>query len=158
MGIGSLYEYFPGKEAIVAAMVQNLIEEHMKTLNQELASAHNNEFDQAMRHWIGTLYELVMRKKKLLQELMFEMPYSTKLIPMPFLQQQLLQLVMKGADRSREQYRISVTPEILFLIASTTAGTLFGLAFAPTFGSNNDKILDELSATIIRWLTKTNPS
>lgn len=154
VGIGSLYEYFPGKEAIVAAMTQNLIEGHMSILNQELVSINDLDFEKAMRHWIGTLYGLVINNKKLLHELIFEVPYNNKLIPIPFLQQQLLQLVMKGAARSHEQYEISTTPETLFLITSTTAGTILGLAFSPQFGMASDKILDELSATVIGWLLK----
>lgn len=153
VSIGSVYEYFPGKEAIVAAMARDLLERNLHRLHGELGRQHRNDFAVAMRYWIGTLYRLVVENKKLLQVLIFEVPYSFKLIPLASLQLELLQVVMKGAARSEAQYRISATPEVLYLIASTTAGALLSLAFAPPPGLQVEKILDELSQRILHWLT-----
>lgn len=154
VSIGSVYEYFPGKEAIVATMIQDLLERNLKKLHGELASKHNNDFDRAMRHWIGTLFKLVQENREILRVLIFEVPYSFKVIPLARLQMELFQVVMKGAARSQEQYRISAKPEVLFLISSLTAGSLLTLAFAQPAGLPNEKILDELAARIVRWLVE----
>ncbi|MEM7582312.1 MAG: BatA domain-containing protein [Acidobacteriota bacterium] len=57
VSIGSVYEYFPGKEAVVTAMVRELIESYFKKLKSEITSKHNNNYETAMRHWIGLLFK-----------------------------------------------------------------------------------------------------
>lgn len=95
VSIGSVYEYFPGKEAIVATMARAMLESNMDKLYSELSSKHDNDFETAMRHWIGTLFELVKSNKKILQALIFEAPYIWKLFPINNLQVQLLQVALK---------------------------------------------------------------
>lgn len=158
VSIGSVYEYFPGKEAIVATMARAMLESNMDKLYSELSSKHDNDFETAMRHWIGTLFELVKSNKKILQALIFEAPYIWKLFPINNLQVQLLQVALKGAARSRDQYRIMVRPEVLYLISSLTAGTLFNLAFAPPPGLKSNLVLDELTARILDWLKDGSPA
>lgn len=154
VSIGSVYEYFPGKEAIVAAMVEDLLARNLSRLDAELGTRHNNSFDKAMRHWVGTLFRLVQENRALLQVLVFEVPYAMRLVPASTLQRQLLGVVMKGAARSRQQYRILPRPEVLYLIASLTAGALLSLAFAPPPGLHAEAILDELAARIVAWLVE----
>lgn len=154
VSIGSVYEFFPGKEAIVATMVQSMLDSHLQKLHGELSSRHDNDFNKAMRYWIGTLYKLVLENKRMLQVMLFEVPYSSKLVSADKLQMALFQVVMKGAARSREQYQVSTKPEVLFLISSSTIGTLLSLAFSPPTGLDSEKVLDQLSEKITGWLVE----
>lgn len=152
VSIGSVYEYFPGKEAVVTAMVRELIESYFKKLKSEITSKHNNNYETAMRHWIGLLFKLVQENKRLLQVLLFEVPYSLRIVPVDSIKAELFTLVMQGAARSQNQYKLNVTPEVLYLISTTTAGTLTGLVFAPSPHIESEKVLNELSNKIVAWM------
>lgn len=152
VSIGSVYEYFPGKEAIVASMTKALIDTHLKKLHTTLGAQHDNDFETAMRHWVGTLYHLLKKNKKILQALIFEVPYFFQLFSINNLQLEVLQVVLKGAARSQTQYQVAVKPEVLYLICNLTGGTLFSLVFAPMPGLDSQHVLDELTARILKWL------
>jgi AcrR family transcriptional regulator len=49
VSVGSLYQYFPGKEALVAAVIDRHRQEIMQTVRGELADAMNQPVEQAVR-------------------------------------------------------------------------------------------------------------
>ncbi|AUM11131.1 TetR/AcrR family transcriptional regulator [Ketobacter alkanivorans] len=154
VSVGSLYEYFPGKEAVVAAMVRDMADRYFQTLKSEITAKHNNSYENAMRHWVGLLFNLVQENKRLVQVLVFDVPYSFKIIPFDTITTEFFNIVMKGAARSQNQYKLEVTPEILYLISTTTAGTLTGLVFAPSPYVDKERVLDQLANKIAAWMTQ----
>lgn len=53
MSIGSLYQYFPGKEALVAALVDRHNQEIMQLVRGELAEAANQPMQDAVRRLVA---------------------------------------------------------------------------------------------------------
>ncbi|MDR6536589.1 TetR/AcrR family transcriptional regulator [Variovorax soli] len=57
VSIGSLYQYFPGKEALVAAVIERHQEEIMQVVRSELAQAAALPVDEAMRKFVAVALE-----------------------------------------------------------------------------------------------------
>src|SRR5690348_14423654 len=53
VSVGSLYQYFPGKEALVAAVIEQHQREIMRTVRGELAAIAAEPIDQAMRKLVA---------------------------------------------------------------------------------------------------------
>jgi len=57
VSIGSLYQYFPGKEALVAAVIERHQKEIMQVVRSELAQAAALPMDEAMRKFVAVALE-----------------------------------------------------------------------------------------------------
>jgi len=53
VSIGSLYRYYPSKEALVAAVIERHQQEIMQTVRSELARASTEPLDKAMRQFVA---------------------------------------------------------------------------------------------------------
>ena len=75
VSIGSVYEYFPGKEAMVAAVATQLVEVMLAEMQSALLRAERLAFEPAMRHWIESLYKISCAQHQLLKVLLFQVPF-----------------------------------------------------------------------------------
>ncbi|MZR64415.1 TetR/AcrR family transcriptional regulator [Alcanivorax sp. DP30] len=155
VSIGSLYEYFPGKEAIVARLCGALLADVSSTLNARLELTDSREdVHRAMRHLIGALHGLVRQHRKLLRVLIFQVPFIQQLPSAQKLQLELLRVAEKGLQKSRQHYRLSVSPSTLYLMATSTAGSLLHLVLMAPPGLETEVVLDDLAARMADWLEK----
>jgi AcrR family transcriptional regulator len=75
VGVGSVYEYFPSKETIVAEVVRNLVDD----LARELAAGASYPISEGpeawIRRWVHAMFEAVGARRDLLRTLFDEVPY-----------------------------------------------------------------------------------
>ncbi len=153
VSIGSVYEFFPGKEAIVARLADNLLADVSSTLNARFERTDSREdLHRAMRHLIGALHALMYQHRKLLKVMLFQVPFVQHLPSAQALQQELLQAVLTGLQKSREHYQLSVSASSLYLMATSTAGSLLHLVLMAPPGVDPDAVLDDLSDKMADWL------
>ena len=53
VSVGSLYQYFPGKEALVAALIDRHNQEVMQVVRGELAQAMTNRWSRRYADWFA---------------------------------------------------------------------------------------------------------
>lgn len=153
VSIGSVYEYFPGKEAIVARMADDLLAEVTATLNARLERTDSRQdMREAMRHLIRALHALVSQHRRLLEVILFQVPFVQQLPSAQQLQSDLLNVAVNGLQKSREHYRLSVTPSTLYLMATSTAGCLLHLVLMKPPGLEIEMVLDDLAGRMADWL------
>ncbi|EKF73531.1 TetR family transcriptional regulator [Alcanivorax hongdengensis A-11-3] len=153
VSIGSLYEYFPGKEAIVARLAEELLAETTAMLHQRLALTDNrNDLPVAMRHFLGALYSLMHKHRRLLRVLVFQVPYMQQLPATRQLQQELQQVLQTGLQKTRQHYQQTVAPTTLYLMATSTAGTLLHLVLMAPARMEHGPVLDALAQRLATWV------
>ena len=57
VSIGSLYQYFPGKEPLVAAVIERHQQQIMQTVRSELTQVSTQPLDKAMRKFVAVAVE-----------------------------------------------------------------------------------------------------
>jgi AcrR family transcriptional regulator len=153
VSIGSVYEYFPGKEAIVAKIVDKLVTGATARLHEQLArDVDNDDYEHAMHLWLELLYTIFHDNRQLLRVLIFQVPFIYNLPNIALLRQELLGIVIEGAFKTRNHYRIAASKERLYLISTTAAGALLHLALNTPPGIDHKKVIEELSYRTAHWL------
>jgi AcrR family transcriptional regulator len=79
VSVGSLYQYFPGKEAMVAAVIERHNEELMQVVRGTLAQAATLPLEQAVRQLVGAAIEAHRVDPKLHRVLAEQLPRTGKL-------------------------------------------------------------------------------
>jgi AcrR family transcriptional regulator len=97
IGIASLYEYFPNKESIVAAVIEEAAASVVSELEEALLLLiGRHPPDVAIRNWIGVMFETVEKRRVLLTVLLGEVPFLHQVPAMVELRNKLLQLSARG--------------------------------------------------------------
>lgn len=154
VSIGSVYEYFPGKDAIVAAVATQLVEVSLQKMQAALLSVEGMEFEPAMRSWIYSLYAVSRDQHRLLKVLLFQVPFIHKVPAVEGLRTELFRLALIGASKTREHLFIAPSRESLYLITTMTGSALLQLAIMPPPGLQVEAIIDELAHKMVQWLNE----
>ncbi|WP_290519360.1 TetR/AcrR family transcriptional regulator [Alcanivorax sp.] len=155
VSIGSVYEYFPGKDAIVARLVQDMVAEVRAMLEGRLALTDSrNDLNSAMRYFLGAIYRLMRKHRGLLRVLVFQVPYLHQLPATRQLEIELQQVLMAGLDYTREQYALNAQPHTLYLMTTSVAGTLMHLVLVAPPAMEPEGILDALAEKMTAWLVE----
>ena len=153
VSIGSVYEYFPGKDAIVARLVQDMVAEVRAMLEGRLALTDGrNDLNSAMRYFLGAIYRLMRKHRELLRGLVFQVPYLHQLPATRQLEIELQQVLMAGLDYTREQYSLNAQQHTLYLMTTSVAGTLMHLVLVAPPAMEPEGILDALAEKMTAWL------
>ena len=78
VSIGSLYEYFPDKETLVAELARRTIREIMQEVGVGLREAAQLGGEPGLRRGLGLLFDAVERRRALVREL-WQLPYLSTL-------------------------------------------------------------------------------
>ena len=80
VSVGSLYEYFPGKEAVVAEVVRKCVAEVLYELQGAFAKAlEMGQPADGMRFLIHQMFEIVGKRKGVVRSLWLDVPFTREL-------------------------------------------------------------------------------
>ncbi len=96
IGIASLYEYFPNKESVVAAVVAQTVEEIVAELEASLATLVVGKRDVAIREWISAMFQAVDKRRALVTVLLGEVPFLHRVPAMIEVRSKLVRLSARG--------------------------------------------------------------
>jgi AcrR family transcriptional regulator len=75
VSVGSVYEYFDGKETIVAEVVRNLLDDLTREIERGVTSTLSAGPEALLRDWVHVMFEAVRSRRDLLRTLFDEVPY-----------------------------------------------------------------------------------
>lgn len=152
VNIASLYEYFPGKDALVAQVAEQLVERVLDRLQAGQARVMKAEPDQAMRVWIELIYQTVARERALVAVFEEQVPYTDQLPAVQTLRSRLLEF----SQRMRGDAAAFVHPQFstatLHLVNNLVASTILQAVLDPPRDVGRQALLDELAARVEAWI------
>ncbi len=107
VSVGSLYQYFPSKEALVAAVIERHQRETMRVVRGELARAADQPLEQAMRTLVTVAVKAHRIDPKLHRVLAEQIPRVGKLEKVESFSRENYALFRAYLERHRQEIRVS---------------------------------------------------
>jgi len=152
VNIASLYEYFPGKDAIVAQVAERMVERVLSKLGEGANRVFEAEADDAVRLWIEIIYETVSREKELVTIFTREVPYTNDLPPIRDVGIRLLQFSQAVRERAAGFVRQDFSKASLHLLINLVTSSILQAIHNPPKDVTRRVLLDELSRRVEDWI------
>jgi AcrR family transcriptional regulator len=152
VNIASLYEYFPGKDAIVAQVAERLVERVLRRLAEAAARVVEADEDQAVRLWIEQIYGIVAREGKLVAVFLYQVPYASELEPMQAIGERLLEFSQQLRGGAGDFVRRPVSDAALHLLINLVTSTIMQCVLDPPRDVTRRQLLDELVLRVEEWV------
>jgi len=157
VSIASLYEYFPGKDALVAAVAERLVERVLARLAEEAARVASMEPKRAVRVWIEAIYETVAAERALVAVFANEVPYTDELECVRNLGPRLLAFSESIRGGSAGFVHPDFSRASLHLLINLVTSTILQAVLSPPSDVSKRALLDELARRADDWIRHALP-
>lgn len=152
VGIASLYEYFPGKDAIIALVIQKLNERVLLQLAKRAMSIKNLAPEQLMKAWLGEIYTCLLQEQELIRVVSLEVPFSQHIFQAQDLAQQLLQFSEALENKSLNVLPQKQSKASMYLIVNLVVGSMTQLVIDPPKDIPAEALIETLSQKLNLWI------
>jgi AcrR family transcriptional regulator len=152
VNIASLYEYFPGKDAIVAQVAERLVERVLERLAVGADRVMDTGEDEAVRRWIEFIHDTVQREAELTAVFLYQVPYTRQLPSMQALGPRLLEFSQQVRDHAGGFVHPEFSAATLHLVIHLVTSTILQLVLDPPADVSRRELLDELIVRIEGWV------
>ncbi len=152
VNISSLYEYFPGKDAIVALVAERLVERVLQRLEAGLPSIEAAAPDDAVRLWITLIHRTVAHERALVRVFREQVPYTDRLPAVQALGPRLLQFSQHIQRDAGDFVHPDFNPATLHLVVNLVTSTILQLVLDPPRGITQKALLAELARRVDGWI------
>jgi AcrR family transcriptional regulator len=152
VNIASLYEYFPGKDAIVAQVAARLVDRVLERLGEGAAHVREGGPDQAMRRWLEWIHDTVGRERRLVAVFVYQVPFTNQLPPIQAIGERLLTLSREARDRAGGFVQPDFSEATLHLVINLVSSTILQLVLDPPHNVPPEALMDELVRRVEGWI------
>lgn len=153
VNIASLYEYFPGKDAIVAQVAERLVERVLQALEQGAPRVVKAGRARAVRLWIELIHDTVARERELVAVFVNQVPYTGQLDPIRELGARLVAFSLELRGRAGGLVRDDLEGASLHLLINLVTSTIMQIVLTPPADVSQRQLLDELVRRVEAWIT-----
>ena len=152
VNVASLYEYFPGKDAIVAEVAARLVQRVLARLAAGAERSLAAPEADAVRIWIEWIHDTVSREKALVSVFLYQVPYTDQLEPMKTIGARLLELSQQVRARAGGFLRPDFSDASLHLLINLVTSTIMQSVLDPPQDVSRRALLDELVRRVEEWI------
>ncbi len=130
VSIGSLYQYFPKKESILAALIETYMERRLRQIEEKmsaLSEANDGTFEEAIDQTIDTLIELKVKNLKLERALLNHFSRWGDFEVVKRLDERSVEVITKILLNHQSEIRPVNSEWTAFILLQTIRGILFAV-------------------------------
>jgi AcrR family transcriptional regulator len=155
VSIGSLYQYFPSKEALVAAVIDRQTQEVMRLAGDALIKVAMQPVEEAIRQLVKLGIDTHRVNPKLHRVLTEQVPRVGRLENVQAIDRQVYALVRAYLDAHRDEIQVDDVELAAFVCVTTVeALTHAAVIYRPDFLSDEKAniFIDEVTRLVLRYL------
>ena len=157
VSIGSLYQYYPSKEALVAGVIGQHMQEMMQRIRDALARVAREPLEPATRELVRVMIDAHRINPRLHRVLVEQTPRIGLLENIEAIDREVYALIRLYLESHRQELRIQDLDTATFIAVSTVeALTHAAVVLRPEMvsGDRADAYIDEVTALLVRYLRK----
>ena len=152
VNVASLYEYFPGKDAIVAQVAERLVQRVLGRLAEGARHVAGGGPADAVRLWIELIHATVAREKKLVAVFLYQIPYTNQLEPIQAIGARLLELSHEVRARAGGLVHPDFSEASLHLLINLVTSTIMQMVIDPPRDVAEHELQRELIRRVEQWV------
>jgi AcrR family transcriptional regulator len=152
VSVGSLYQYFPSKEAIVAALVERHISEMNAVIRGKLVELANEDLRTAVREMVRAMLDAHLVDPKLHKVLMEQVPRTGRLERVLGVEKEMTALVGAYLAARKRELRCKDLEVAAFLLVNTVEGVTHAATLHHAGEVAIDGLARELTDMIMRYI------
>jgi len=160
VSIGSLYQYFPSKEALVAAVIERHAEELSQVVREALPKVAARPLEIAVRELVSAGIDAHRVNPKLHRVLAEQVPRTGRLENIEAIERRSFALVRSYLDARRDEIDIADLDVAAFICVTTVeALTHAAVLSRPDIlaGEKAGQFVDEVTRLVLRYLRGSSP-
>jgi AcrR family transcriptional regulator len=157
VGIGSLYEFFPNREAILLALAQQRLARLERAVREGLERALAREGGSAVEPLIRCIVDAVSDDRELHRVLLREASFLRDSPEIQRAISALFELARMGAERARSRVALPNPRRTSWLIGHMLANVVLEIAFLDAAARRREELIRELVRLTTRMLRPSTP-
>ena len=157
VSIGSLYEYFPNKGAILVALAERRLDEMMREVQEELTAATEDEasLEELLRRFVVTMLAAHEREPDLHRAVFSEAPHPPALHACVLQMEEALAHSLEETLRTRPEVSRVDTDTAAHLVVQTTEALTHRYVHHGIHDLRRDAFADEVVALLVGYLRES---
>ena len=156
VSVGSVYQYFPSKEALVAALIEREVEAQLQVVVDKMAEVVDAPLPVAVRGMIEAVVASHRVHPRLHKVLTEEVPRVGALARLAEMERKLAEMLERALVARRREVRPRDLGLAAFLLTYAVEGVLHGAVHSPSrlFDRSEQGVdlIDELTELVLRYL------
>lgn len=157
VSIGSLYQYFPTKEALVAAVIDRHTGEMMDVIRRELVRVAPLPIPEAARELVKVMIDAHRIEPKLHRVLVEQIPRVGNLEDIERMDEEATALVRAYLEGHREEIVVDDLEMASFICVTSVEALTHAAVLRRPALLDNPRFVDEVAAMVTRYLTCNEP-
>ena len=124
VSIGSLYQYFPNKDSIFAALIERHLEEHRKIIAAILEKNADQPTAVVIEKVTPSIVDLFVSKREFMKTLFSQLPRLEKTRDLLYSRNEVIELLAEFLESRKESLSISDIRLSLFILVNSVMGVV----------------------------------
>jgi AcrR family transcriptional regulator len=154
VSIGSLYQYFPSKEALVAALVERHIDGMSERLQAEMAEVADAPVEPAIRRMVTLMLDAHAVEPELHRVLSEQVPRIGRLERVHEVEARMQRLARAYLERRRDELRPGDLDTAAFVVVQTIEALTHAVTVHGESAPPRQAFVDEVTTLIVRYLAR----
>ncbi len=156
VSIGSLYQYFPSKESLVAALIERHFDEMAAVLSEEMERVADLPLAAALRRMVTLMMQAHAVDPALHRVLNEQVPRVGRLSRLHDVVSRMRTLGRAYFERHRDEVRVADLDVAAFITVQTIEALIHTAATRPEDAPNPDVLIEEVTALLVRYLQQAD--